>query len=169
MASRIDVHGNKMVRVVGEDASEQKVIDDIAKYGWHCVNLMADGNSPPFSFTVGLFHTYGHPEFVIFGLRPEVAHQVLNIAVEAVQAGRPVDLTEPTDDLLEGYPCCFVRVPESEYYEHLGFGRWYYQGNAFPAYQIVYPSRDGHFPWHLETTESFRAFQPALGVPRKST
>jgi hypothetical protein len=46
-----------MVRSVGEDAPEQKVIDDIAKYGWHCVNIMAEGEVGPFSFTVGLFKT----------------------------------------------------------------------------------------------------------------
>ena len=75
---------------------------------------------------MGMFRKFLH-EFVIFGLRSEVAHQVLNIAVEAVQAGRPIDLAEPTDDLLEGYPCCFVMVPESEYSEHLGFARFVLQ------------------------------------------
>ena len=154
-----------MVRTVGEDAPEQRVIDDIAKYGWHCVNIQAEGDEGPFSFTVSLFQSYGHPEFIIFGLRSETAHQLLNIAVEAIQAGRPIDLSGPTDDLLEGYPCCFVEVPVSEYHEHIGFARWYYQGNGFPAYQIVFPSRDGHFPWHPDATESFRSFQPVLGIP----
>lgn len=156
-----------MVRMVGEDASEQKVIDDIEKYGWHCVNILADGDCAPFSFTVGLFQSYGHPELVIFGLRSEIAHRVLNISVRAIQAGHPIDLSQPTDELLEGYPCCFVKVPESEYYEHLGFARWYYEGNVFPTYQIVFPSRDGHFPWHPGATESFRAYQPVLGHPQQ--
>jgi Domain of unknown function (DUF4262) len=85
-----------MVRSVGEDAPEQKVIDDIAKYGWHCVNIMAEGEVGQFSFTVGLFQTYKHPEFIIFGLPSNVVHQVLHITVEAIQRGQLLDLSTPT-------------------------------------------------------------------------
>jgi hypothetical protein len=92
-----------MVRTAGEDAPEQKVIDDIAKYGWHCVNILAEGDDGPFSFTVGLFHTYKHPELIIFGLPSSVAHQVLQVAVDAIHDGKPIDMSQPTDELLEGY------------------------------------------------------------------
>jgi hypothetical protein len=155
-----------MVRTVGDDAPEQKVIDDIATYGWHCVGIHAEGDESPFAFTVGLFQTFGHPEFIIFGLASKVAHQILGLAVNAIRSGAPLDLSLPTDQLLEGYPCCFVRVPESQYHEHVGFAVWYYRGDSFPLYQIVFPSRDGHFPWHPEATASFRDFQPVLGRPQ---
>ena len=158
-----------MVRSIGEDAPEQRVIDDVSKYGWHCVNIMAEGDEAPFSFTVGLFHTYKHPELIIFGLPSEVAHGVLNLAVEAAQRGKPIDLSAPTDELLEGYPCVFVPVPEAEYHEHVGFCRWYYEGNGFPLYQIVWPSRAGQFPWHPEATAAFRAAQPVLGYAPRGT
>jgi len=157
-----------MVRMVGDDEHEQKVIDDIAKYGWHCVNILAEGDDGPFSFTVGLLQTYKHPEFIIFGLPSKVAHQILQIAVEALQAGKPLDLMQPTEDLLHGYSCCFVKVPKSEYHEHVGFARWYYEGDAFEVYQIVFPSREGHFPWHPEASESFRSSQPVLGYPQQA-
>lgn len=42
---------------------------------------------------------------------------------------------------------------------------WYYMGDDFPMYQIVYPSKDGEFPWHPNATDAFRAFQPILGDP----
>jgi len=152
-----------MVRSVGEDAAEQKVIDDVAKYGWHCVNILPEGEHGPFSFTVGLSHTYKHPELIIFGLQGDVAHQILNIAVEAIQCGHPFDPSSPTEELLEGYPCVFVAVPEAAYYENVGFCRWFYEGNDFSLCQIVWPSRDGLFPWHPAATASFRANQPVLG------
>jgi hypothetical protein len=60
--------------------SEQKVIDDIADFGWHCVNTLAEDEHVAYSFTVGLFQSYGHPELIIFGLPSQVAHQVLAIA-----------------------------------------------------------------------------------------
>jgi hypothetical protein len=64
-----------MVRKTADDQSEQKVLDDIETFGWHCVHIMAEGEFPEYSFTVGLFHTYEHPELIIFGLHSEVAHK----------------------------------------------------------------------------------------------
>lgn len=152
-----------MVRVVGKEPSERKVIDNIAQYGWHCVHIMAEGDDGPYSFTIGLFHTYQHPELLIFGLPADVAHPILHIAVRAIQRGEPLNLSAPTDELLEGYPCCFVEVPATEYHDYVGFCRWYYEGNGFPLYQIVWPNRLGQFPWHPEATASFKRLQPVLG------
>lgn len=152
-----------MVRTVAEDPQEQKVIDDVNKYGWHCVGIHAEGDLGPYAFTIGLQHTYGHPELIMFGLQSTVAHAVFNIVVQAIQQGKPIDLSSPTDELLEGYPCVFVKVPESEYEEHVGFCRWFYQGDSFSLYQIVWPNRAGHFPWHPSASEAFRAHQPVLG------
>ncbi len=158
-----------MVRTVGDDKSEQKVIDDIAEHGWHCVNIMAEGEHVEYSFTVGLHQTYGHPELIIFGLPSKVSHQILAIAADAAKSGAPLDLSQPTDALLNHYSCCFTEVPFSEYREHVGYARWYYLGNNFPLYQIVWPSRSGLFPWHYQATSEFRAAQPVLGQVASGT
>lgn len=152
-----------MVRKTCDDESDRKLIDDIATYGWHCVRIAAEENLPCFAFTVGVFHSYQHPEFIIFGLRSDIAHRVLTLAIDGMRSGAIFDLALPTDELLNGYPCVFIRVPEAEYFEHVGFGRWFYEGNDFPLYQIVWPSRAGLFPWHPDASEAFRAEQPVLG------
>ena len=151
-----------MVRTVGEDDSEQKVIDDIATYGWHCINIHPEGEHVGYAFTIGLFQSYGHPELIIFGLPAQVAHQILGIAANAAKSGTPLDLTQPSDALINDYLCCFGEVPLSEYYEHVGYCRWYYQGNRFPLYQIVWPSRDGLYPWDEQATPGLRAAQPVI-------
>jgi hypothetical protein len=151
-----------MVRSIGEDKSEQKVVDDVATYGWHCVNIHPEGPHVGYAFTVGLFHSYGHPELIIFGLPGKVAHQILAIAADAAKAGAPIDLSRPTDALLNDYVCFFGEVPTSEYHEHVGYCRWYYQGNDFPLYQVVWPSRAGIYPWEEEATPEFRAAQPVI-------
>ncbi len=151
-----------MVRTIGKDESEQKVIDDVAAFGWHCVNIHPEGDHVGYAFTVGLFQSYGHPELIIFGLSAKIAHHILAIAADAAKAGKPLDLSQPTDALLNDYVCCFVEVPRTEYYEHVGYCRWYYQGNDFPLHQIVWPSRSGLFPWHEQATPEFRAAQPVI-------
>jgi hypothetical protein len=112
---------------------------------------------------IGLFHSYQHPELVIYGLRREVAHQVLSNAVEGLPHGRRLDLAKSTDELLVGYSCCFIEVPKSAYHEHVGWARWYYGGDDFPLYQVMWPSRDGYFPWHPKANAEFRQVQPVIG------
>lgn len=155
----------RQVRTAGEDADEQKVIDDIARVGWHCVSIFVEGDLPPYAFTVGLQHTFDHPELIIFGLRSETAHEVLGIVVDAIRSGTPIDMTQPTDELLENYSCVFVPVPKSAYYEHVGYCGWFYRGDDFALQQIVWPNREGQFPWHPAASAAFRATQPVLGAP----
>lgn len=155
--------GEQMTRTVAEDPQEQRVINDIQTYGWHCVHIAAEDDLPPFSFTVGLFHSFKQPELIIFGLRQEVAHRIFCIAVDAMKAGTPIDLSKPTELFVEGYPSVFVAVPKAQYDEHVGFCLWYYEGEDFPLYQIVWPSRDKRLPWEPEASDAFRAMQPVLG------
>jgi len=152
-----------MVCRIAEDQGDQKVLDDIAKFGWHCMHISAEGEQVGYSFTVGLFQTYGHPELVIFGLSSNVAHQILVIAADAAKSGTPIDLTQPTEALLNDFSCCFVEVPRSNYFEYVCIARWYYEGNGFPLYQIVWPSRAGLFPWHHQATPEFKLAQPVIG------
>lgn len=158
-----------MVRTVGEDKSEQKVLDDIAEFGWHCIRILAEGQHVEYSFTVGLFQTYRHPELIIFGLPPEVAHQILSVAAHEAKRGTPLDLSFPTDSLLHGYSCCFAEVPVWEYCEHVGYCRWYYLGNNFPLYQIVWPSHSGLFPWHPDASQEFKDAQPVIAQAASGT
>jgi Domain of unknown function (DUF4262) len=152
-----------MPRTIAADAGEQKLLDDVAKFGWHCMNVFGDEAHEPFAYTVGLFETYGHPELLIYGLPRDIAHSVLSIAADAAANKKPLNLGEPTDELLEGHACVFVPVPLSEYPEHVGFARWYYKSDQFPVQQVVWPSKSGKFPWRPETSTAFRQKQPMLG------
>lgn len=156
-----------MPRTKASDPADQRLLDDVARYGWHCMHIMGEGDHQPFSYTVGLFQTYAHPELIIYGLRREVAHAVFSTIADAAAQGRPIDLNLPTEDLLEGYSCVFVEVPESNYRDHVGFALWYYEGNAFPVVQVVWPSRNQLFPWHPDATDAFRRAQPVLGQHEK--
>ncbi len=152
-----------MVQTVGTNESEQRVVDDVAKYGWHCVHILGDDAGGPYSFTVGAFHSFGLPELIVFGLPFKLAQEVLHLAIQAARDGRITDFSIPTDQLLEGLSCVFVEVPRAHYYWHVGYCSWFYFGDEFPLYQIVWPSNAGRFPWHPEATAEFRELQPVLG------
>jgi Domain of unknown function (DUF4262) len=148
---------------IGSDGAEKKVLSDVAEYGWHCLNILEEDGYAPFSFSIGLYETWKFPELIIVGLKREVAHGVLNIVATALKEGNRPDLGATNQDLLEGYACCFVEVSKSYYRDYVGTARWYYGGDSFPLYQIVWPSKQGHFPWHSDASESFVRWQPVLG------
>lgn len=154
-----------MTRKFATDQGEQKLLDDIEQYGWHCMHILEEGDLPPFSYTVGFHKTFGCSELIIYGLESDVAHSVLNIAAKAAAGGSPIDLTTSTDRLLNGFDCMFVEVPKSKFHEHFGFALWYYEGDEFPVYQMVWPNREGLYPWNPSCTDAFRAAQPVLGHP----
>lgn len=55
---------------IGNDVGEKKVLADINEYGWHVTNVIEDDDHPPWSFTIGLFETWNHPELIIVGAIP---------------------------------------------------------------------------------------------------
>lgn len=152
-----------MVRVSASDPTDQRLIDNVAKYGWHCTNILEEAGSPPWAFSIGFFHTWQFPELIAVGFRRDTAHAVLNSVAEMLKAGAPLDLNGPSDDLLEGHTCRFIAVPKDNYREYVGFARWFYQGDEFPLYQLVWPSKLGHFPWDTQATSDFKKWQPLLG------
>jgi len=156
--------GLDMPRSTHSNEYERKLLSNISKHGWQCTSVGAAENTPSFSYTVGLFHSFGYPELLIFGLPSKTAHGVLSIAASTAAGGKPLDLDQPTDRLLQGYSAVFVPVPPAEYHNYVLSDLWYYEGNAFPLYQIVWPFEDGTFPWHPSVTPELRESQPVLGV-----
>lgn len=152
-----------MVRTTGSDDSELRLLADIENHGWHCIHVMEEGDLPSFSYTIGLYETAGSPEFLVYGLSREVSHSILSIAADLALTGKAIDTTKPSYDLLNDYAARFVEVSLDHYREHLGFGIWYYEGSDFPAYQIVWPSRNGDYPWDVDATDGFRLAQPIIG------
>ncbi len=144
------------------DAPEQKALRDIEKYGWHIVHVAPEGDSPGWSFTIGLHHGFGHPELVVFGVPHQAAHDILNVAGEAIKGGKTYEVGPAYLDFLEGYAIEFRPVQERWFAPFLGLAVWYYQGVGFPVRQMFWPSRDHHMPWDAEASDSLRDSQPLL-------
>jgi hypothetical protein len=153
-----------MPRTKHSNEYERKLLSNISKHGWQCTSVGVGESTPCFSYTIGLYHSYGYPELLVLGLPPRNAHGVLSVAASAAARGRPFELDQPTDRLFRGFPAVFVRVPAAEYRNYVLSDVWYYEGIAFPLFQIVWPFEDGAFPWHPSVTAERRQSQPVLGV-----
>jgi Domain of unknown function (DUF4262) len=128
---------------VGTDLGEKKVLADINEYGWHVTNVVEDDGYPPWSFTIGLFETWHHPELIIIGRSRATSHEILKSLADDIELDDPPNLTDPAGHLLLGMKCHFLEVNTRYYSDYVGFALWYYRKRQFPLYQIVWPDREG--------------------------
>lgn len=148
---------------------QDKLKRDIVEFGWHVLNVMPDPSNPPFSYSVGLFGSYGHPELVIVGLDSTTAHTLINNVGEEVREGGALAEGSRYDHILEGYDVAVVRVDQKHYPAHFGQAIDFYASEDFSVFQLVWPDRDGRFPWDAGFDSALAAVQPVLsaGLPAR--
>lgn len=147
---------------------ERRVVANVGKYGWHCTSVSrGPGDAGAgFAYTVGLFHSYRQPEFIIFGLDAEIAYAILGICADAAAAGEMYALDKPCNALVEGYECVFVEVPRARFNDFVCSASWFYAGHDFPLYQVVWPDRKGRYPWNGGAKPDPWHKQPVLALER---
>jgi len=101
------------------------------------------------------------------GLEQTVAHRLINLVGTYAARGREFRPGERTEDLAQGFACSFVPILVDHYEEHLGYAIWFYRSlkQPFPAIQIVWPDKEGCFPWKSNYDKSFFKLQRLLDVP----
>jgi hypothetical protein len=134
---------------------------DVEAHGWHVLTVSGEG-SLPYAFSIGFDKTFDHPEVLIIGLPQKTSHQLLNIVGSKVSTGARFAPGTPYLGLLERFPCEFRPVPASAYPTYLGAALGFYGAEPFSAVQLVWPDREGMFPWDASASESFRKSQPVL-------
>ena len=149
-------------RCEGGEGSEQKLLDDVAKYGWHVMNVLDDAESPGWSYSIGLYHTFGHAEILVFGLDFELMHSMINSIGEDIRSGKRFEVDQQYADLIESYSCTFKRVNPVWYEAFLGFATWFYEGEDYPVLQCFWPDFEAHFPWEASFNKDLSYAQPLL-------
>src|SRR5262249_25391357 len=150
---------------VPEDDTDRWLLEQIKDPGWAVLGIQEEeGDRPDYAFSVGLFHTLGHPEILLMGLRPEVAQNLINGMGEAIRGGRRFEAGKRYDDIASGAPLAFLAVAERHYRAYLGYARWFYRGSDFPVLQCVWPDKAHRFPWEDGYDGDCFALQRLLGA-----
>ncbi|MDP9144196.1 MAG: DUF4262 domain-containing protein [Actinomycetota bacterium] len=147
------------------DAAEQKVLDDIAAFGWHCVNVHEDAEGPGFAYSIGFQRTFGQPEVIVFGQAFAVLHGMLNRVAERMRAGHLHRADESYWGILDDFKCHLLTVPQSTHQDYVGWARWYYKDEPFEVLQCVWPDRQGKFQWEHGASAALAGRQPLLNEP----
>ncbi|WP_309708150.1 DUF4262 domain-containing protein, partial [Armatimonas sp.] len=141
---------------------DQKIQEDITRFGCAVIHISEEDDLPPFSFSVGITKTAAAPELIVIGLQQELAHVLINDFHERVGAGESFRVGERYSGFLEEFDVALERVAESFYDEYLGYNLGFYKGPNFEALQLIYPNTEGIWPWQPEADACYRARQPLL-------
>ncbi|WP_207426651.1 DUF4262 domain-containing protein [Pedobacter sp. SYSU D00535] len=140
---------------------DDKFASDIEKYGWIVLMIPASDYLPSFAYTVGLLKHFNHPELICFGMKEQVANQILNDAGELIRKGEVIK-TETNYDLFENSRAEFIKVDKRSIGDYFGYAISYYKTAELPALQLVWTDRNNRFPWEDGFEEVFRYKQPLL-------
>ena len=145
-------------------AQNQKIADNIQKYGWHCLHVApSEDDEEPFSYSIGFTESYGAPEVLVFGLSREKAYGLLNACASALKKGHAITPEVEDPELLSGgYKVVFKSVRPECIDEYLGTTERYYQDKPFRAVVMFLPDREHRFPW--QTGYSYIRVDEALAI-----
>lgn len=144
------------------DRGEQKALADIDQYGCHIIHVAAEGERPPFSYSVGIQRSAGRPEVVVIGLKYPIAHFMINEYNSRAQQGETFASGKRYAGFLEGFDVVVERVESEFYSDYFGWDLWLYEGPNFEVLQLVWPSTEGIWPWQATASDWLREWQPLL-------
>lgn len=146
------------------DEHEQNFVSKIRTHGWAGTHVTPDSEGPGFSYTTGFWLKFRFPEVMLFSMRGKTAHDTFWTIYRELEAGRRPPMGEPTGAIFENADVVFLPVSLQQYPNYLGWSGWFYGNDAFECLQLVYPDRDGHFPWAAEASDDAPTAQPDLTV-----
>ena len=152
------------------NSSEQRILDDIDRVGWHitCVGPAVDSDDPEewFAYTVGLSKTFGWPEMICFGLDLQVMADLLNYAVDECRArGVSPSAGLVLNDVINGFPAK-LENPRPMADEYVNSAHWLarHEGLSLSVLQLLWPDKAGHFPDEPECSPEVVQMQTPLEV-----
>jgi Domain of unknown function (DUF4262) len=139
---------------------EEELMSNLKEPGWTVMGIGASENEPGFSYTVGLWHSFQHPEIIVFGLPIRYAHSILNHLGGCIKNDR-LQFCENQEyhDIADDYPTRFRSVKPDN---HFGVALSLYQQQRFEALQLCWPDKSCKFPWEAEFDPAMRKAQPLL-------
>lgn len=144
------------------DERDRKALEDIEKHGCHVLNVMEGEDQPCFSYSIGINKNQNKPELIVVGLKSTLAHSIINNYCSRLKSGETFTPGKLYADFIEGFEVAFVEVDKKHYKEYLGWALWLYAGSNFTAYQLIWPTTQGLWPWSEGKSEFYMWAQPIL-------
>ena len=135
---------------------------NIEKFGLQVIMVNATDYSPSFAYSIGLYHTYKHPEIICFGLPNDLGHGIINDVAGLIKNGEKIKPSKNYDNIFKSSRAEFLEVNERNIDDYFGAALNFYQTTKFPALQLIWTDRNDKFPWEENFEEKFLHDQPLL-------
>jgi hypothetical protein len=152
----------------GLSTADVKFLGDIQTHGWHVTGVFpTEGETGPnWAFSIGLFHSFCHPEVIVLHPKLDICMSLVNAIGQQVKTGKRYEATVAYSDILnDPYKCTFRLVQRSHYRNYLGSALWFYEDDPFPTLQCLWPDKAGKFPWDDGCNAFVKDSQPPLFAP----
>jgi hypothetical protein len=144
------------------DEQELSFVSKVKEHGWARTSVTGDNEGPGFSFTTGIWVNEGQPELLMFSMKGDIVRDVFWDLYRSAKTGVALPVGVRTDAVFANLPAYLFPVAKKHYANYLGWSRWFYAGDDFPCLHVVWPDRDGVFPWEPDFDDEFIADQPDL-------
>jgi hypothetical protein len=160
----------------GEVAHLNWVAATVGEYGWAVSGSRAEGKTPPWAYSIGMWLTCmapagmppagQSPELILCGLPVEGAASIINAVGARVADGVEVTPDTVLDDVCPT-PLAFRPVELSwRKTRLLTISDAFYGMVRVPYLQVVWSDPSGRFPWERGFQRGFERRQPMLWLPR---
>lgn len=148
---------NERLHRIYEQAKE-----NIHRTGLNVTAVFPDETGFFFAYSTGLWMNYNHPEIICVGLPPQVAHPLINDIAIMIKGGKTFKPGKLYDRIMfEKHGAYFVRVPIPNPKVTLGLCNMFYD-KPYEVIQLLWPDRDGRFPFEKDARPEFIQAQPLL-------
>jgi hypothetical protein len=130
------------------DKSEQNFVANVREHGWFRTDIFEEEGHPGFSYSTG----------VSCASRNSLCTKTVAHDIFTCSRGKTV-WTPATIAISRNAQGYVFPVARKFYADHLGWSRWFYAGDDFPCLQIVWPDREGLFPWEDGFDQTFKGKQ----------
>ncbi|MEV6492954.1 DUF4262 domain-containing protein [Actinoplanes sp. NPDC051633] len=127
------------------DERDRDIAAKITGYGWASRGVLGDDQSPPWAYSIGLWHTFRSPEVSVFGLPYDVGMEVVNVLGGLVRDGERLRPGR-RGDVLNGYDVSLRPAHPGWYPQFFGTALDFYVLPPVPIVQALWPDTQGRFP-----------------------
>lgn len=116
---------------------QDQVLSDIRDRKCHIVKVKGNHLHPSYTYSVGLWHHFGHPEIITFSQPEQRGEQLIDDIQKIVKVGQPPVVNEESGALEAHYPIKLQSIEDEQWTrDFLPLANWFYDRESFPVLEL---------------------------------
>lgn len=116
---------------------QEQFLNDIRDRKCHIVKVEGNEQHPSYTYSVGLWHHFGHPEFITFSQPDQNGEQLIDDMQKLVKVGQPPAIPQTPDAPAQDYPIKLQPINDQKWIQDfLSLADWFYACESFPVVEL---------------------------------